>query len=282
MRDIEALHKSLNAMNDLEGLTDMLEQTAARTISIMQQDILSSRPYFQQIWRIYGILKQLAPPPPEITHKHLIVMIGIDWGMTGSLMNRVIEEAKRLQNEHDADILIAGKMAKAHFKDTDGRTMHYFSCPKNISLELMQPIYKVVSGYSHVTMVYPSFDSLSKQSVCTASFSVKDSIKVSNQQINPNDIITVEDAKTYIVDPDPQSLVNYINEAVVGLTIHHYFAESSLAYSAAQMIAMRNGHDNAENEAKKIKLLYNKARRDVIDAKLRELFGSRLAIKEKD
>ncbi len=282
MRDLEALHKSLNAMNDLEALTDMLEQTAARTISIMQQDILSSRPYFQQIWHIYSILKQLAPPSPEITHKHLIVMIGIDWGMTGSLMNRVIDEAKLLQSKHDADILIAGKMAKVRFSNIDGHTMHYFSCPKNVSLELIQPIYKVVSGYSRVTMVYPSFDSLSKQSVSTASFSVKDSIKIGNQDINPNDVISEEEAKTYIVDPDAQSLVNYINEAVVGLTIHHYFAESSLAYSAAQMIAMRNGHDNAENEAKKIKLLYNKARRDVIDTKLRELFGSRVAIKEKD
>ena len=130
-------------------------------------------------------------------------------------------------------------------------------------------------------MVYPTFDSLSKQSVATASFSVKESIKVGNQQIDPADQLSVEDSKSFIVDPDPQTLVDYINQAVVGLTIHHYFAESTLAYSAAQMIAMRNGHDNAENEAKKIKLLYNKARRDIIDSKLRELYGSRVAIKGK-
>ena len=261
-------------MHDLENLTSMLEQTAARTIATMRTNILSSRAYFKEVWRIYGILKQLTPPTPEVVHKHLVVGIGIDWGMPGSLLNKVMDKVLDQQKLHEADLLIAGKMSHSRFKGKDDHTIHFFSAPKNATLANIQPIYKVIAGYAKVTIVYPSFESLSKQNILTASFSVGKETEQPDE-VTPETTGDVINPERFVIDPDPQTLANYLSEAIVGLTVHHYFSESILAYSAAQMVAMRNSHDNAKQEGKHLFLQYNRARREEIDAKLRELYGSR-------
>lgn len=282
MTKLGSLKNDLKVMGDLESLTDVLEQTAARSIVRMRTNILNSRPYFREIWRINNILKKLTPPAPEVVHKHLVVLIGLDWGMTGNLLNLVCNEASRLQKAHGTDLLVAGKMAYSYFRDYDGHTVHFFSVPRNASLVDIQPIYKVVAGYAKVTMVYPVFESLSKQSVATASFSIGDR-KITDKDAGSNESSIQDEIESgrFIVDPSPQEIVNYLNEAVVGLTVHHYFAESMLAYSAAQMIAMRNGHDNAKKERKKIQMRYHRADRELVDIKLRELYNSRSAHRKK-
>jgi len=278
---VESLKKDLKTMGDLESLTNMLEQTAARTIAQMRTTILDSRPFFKEVWRIYGVLKQLTPPAPEVLHKYLIVAIGIDWGMPGNLLNRVLDEAEKLQQDHGADMLVAGKMAHSRFRKDDDHTVHFFPAPKNALLADIQPIYKVVAKYAKVTIVYPSFESLSKQSVLTTSFSINDKEEKLGIPDDGSDTRPVIDANRFIVDPSPQIIANYLNEAVVGLTVHHYFAESMLAYSAAQMVAMRSSHDNAKEEGKKIQIKYYRARRAIVDSTLRELYGSRAAHKDK-
>lgn len=275
MTKIDALKRDMEMMRDLENLTSMLEQTAARTIAQMRSDILSSRAYFREVWRIYGVLKQLVPPAPEVVHKHLVVGIGIDWGMPGGLLNHVMDKVVSEQKAHEADMLIAGKMSHSRFKGESDHTIHYFSSPKNATLANIQPIYKVIAGYAKVTIVYPSFVSLSKQSILTASFSVGNADNKEPENDRVKNAPKVIDPSRFIIDPDPQTLANYLSEAIVGLTVHHYFTESILAYSAAQMVAMRNSHDNAKQEGRHLFIRYNKARREEIDAKIRELYGSR-------
>lgn len=285
MTKLDGLKNDLKTMHNLEALTNMLEQTAARSISQMRENILNSRAFFSEVWRIYGILKQLTPPTPEVVHKHLVVGVGVDWGMPGNLLNRLIAETERIQNEHEADLLIAGKMAHGHFRAKTQTTVHFFGSPKDPTLADIQPIYKVVANYAKVTIVYPRFESLSKQPIMTASFSLNESNEAlrdeQRAQTGSSATDTNIDSKRFIIDPDPQTISNYLNEAVVGLTVHHYFAEAALAYSAAQMVAMRNSHDNAKNESKRIQLKYNSARRALIDSKIRELYGTRSATKAK-
>jgi ATP synthase F1 gamma subunit len=276
MPRIEGLKNEMKTMKDLEDITNMLEQVAARDIAQMREQILQSRPFFQQFWVIHRVLKELTPPPPEVVHKHLIVAIGIDWGMPGDLQNKVMDEAERQYAEHGADMLIAGKMAHFRFRGRIERTIHFFDAPKKSSLADISPIYKTVAKYAHITFVYPQFESLSKQTVKIASMS-NGSGPSEDIEIKSKDTKAIE-SKRFIIEPDPQSLANYMNETIVGLSLYHYFAESMLAYSAAQMVAMRNSYENAKDESKRLRNRYHRARREIIDTKLRELYGSRVKV----
>ncbi|MCA9334734.1 F0F1 ATP synthase subunit gamma, partial [Candidatus Saccharibacteria bacterium] len=227
-------------------------------------------------WKIYGVLKQLTPPPPEVIHRQLVVAIGIDWGMPGGLMHQVLDVAEETYEKHGADLLLIGKMTHARFKDKTDRTVHTFSAPKKSSLRDIEPIYALVSKYAHTTFVYPRFESLSKQVVETNHISIGDTeeqYKEAMQQQTKDNVA----ASRFIIEPDAQEISNYMNQTVVGLSLYHYIAESMLAYSAAQMVAMRNSYDNAKEASKAIRQKYHKARRAMIDAKLRELYGSRMS-----
>jgi ATP synthase F1 gamma subunit len=270
---VEILKNSLKSMSDLEDLTNVLEQVAARDIALMREQILQSRPFFREVWRVHQIMQELSPPPPEVVHKHLVVAIALDWGMPGDLLNRTLKKSQELYEEHGADLLIAGKMGHARFKGRDERTIHYFGLPKKLELREIQSIYKIIANYAHVSYVYPKFETLSKQVVAVASSSVTAEVSADKQEGQPNDI----KASRFIIEPGPQDVANYMNAAITGLTVYHYFNEASLAYSAAQMVAMRNAYDNARTETGALRNKYQKARRELIDSKLRELYGSRPA-----
>lgn len=278
----EDLKKDLIAMDSLKDLTGMLEQTAAHTIARIRMNILDSRSFFSEAWGIYRLLKTLSPPPPAVVKKHLVVGIGMDWGMSGGLLGKVMKEVGTQQKEHQSDLLIAGKMSHEEFRGDTDHTVHLFAAPKEITLEAIQPIYRVIAGYAQVTIVYPRYESLSKQHVSFVSFTTNSddeseymlgrSAKGESSVLATGLLI---DPKRFITDPSPQELSNYLNETIIGLTMHHYFLESILAYNAAQMVAMRNGYNNAEDESRKIKVAYNKAVRQTIDTKIREITSAR-------
>lgn len=273
MTKLDGLANEIKTMHDLEDLTNMLEQIAARDIAKMREQILQSRPFFQEFWKIYKVIKQLAPPPPEVVHKQLIVVVAIDWGMPGGLLNKVLDTADQLYLQKGADIVVAGKMGHYRFKGRDAHTVHFFNSPKKSSLQDIAPVYKLVAGYARTTFVYPVFETLSKQVVKTASISIADEGQVADAEMESgNNEVAVD---RFLIEPDPQTIANYMSETVVGLSMYHYFAEAKLAYSAAQMVAMRNAYDNAKQSSKEISYRYHKARRELIDTKLRELYGSR-------
>ena len=275
MTKIDGLKQEIRTMKELEDLTNMLEQTAARNIAIMRTEILQSRPFFQEFWRVYAVLKQLTPPPPEVIHRQLVVAIGIDWGMPGSLLHKVLDVAEDTYEKHGADLLLIGKMTHARFKDKTDRTVHTFSAPKKSSLRDIEPIYALISKYAHTTFVYPRFESLSKQVVETNFLSIGENAEdyKEGMQRQAKDNVA---ASRFIIEPNAQEISNYMNQTVVGLSLYHYIAESMLAYSAAQMVAMRDSYDNAKEASKSLNLRYHKARRAMIDSKLRELYGARL------
>lgn len=277
MARIEGLQQEITTMQDLENLTNMLEQVAARDIALMRTQILDSRPFFREFWRIYNVLKQLTPPAPDVIHKQLVVAIGIDWGMPGGLLNRVLAAAKKEYDRYGADLMLVGRMTHSRFQNDSDRTVHLFSAPRKSSLRDIEPIYSLVSKYARVTFVYPRFESLAKQSVAINHLSTDEAAEqLAAETDSDQDEAKVVAAGRFIIEPNAQEIANYMNQTVVGLSMYHYFAEAMLAYNAAQMVAMRDSYDNAKEATKTLRLRYHKARREIIDAKLRELYGTRM------
>lgn len=270
MATIDGLKEQIKVMSDLKDITNMLEQVAARDIARMRYKIVGSRTYFDEIWKIHAILKKVVPPPSNLTHKHLVIIVCLDWGMPGGLLNKIIAKGEKMYQELEGDLLVAGKMGHKRFAGRDERTIHMFNIPKEANMSDIEPIYKVVASYAHIHIVYPRFDSLSSQVVAVSELSTDENI-----ENNENDI----KAARFLVEPNPQSVSDYINETIIGATMYHYFAEAQLAYSAAQMIAMRNAYDNAKDESNALGQQFYRAKREIIDSKLRELYVSSVANK---
>jgi ATP synthase F1 gamma subunit len=267
MAKISALKNDLKTVDQLSEMTKILEETAARDIAQMRERIMDSRPYFVEAWRIYNILQKLAPPQPKVMNKQLVVGISLDWGMTGSLLTKVVDKTEELYEQYEADLLLTGKMGVDRFRDRNERTTYFFNVPKKALYSDIEEVYQTVAQYAHIHIVYPRFESLSKQTVEVATLSTK------KQNDDTEDPI---DASRFVIEPNVQEVVDYMNQVTVGLVFYSYFSEALLAYSAAQMVAMRAAYDNAKVEHRRLNIKYNKARRELIDAKLRELYSAKM------
>lgn len=271
---LESLKNEIDTIGELSDITNVLEQVAAQEISRIRQRILDSRPYFQEAWRIYRILHQLAPIGPEVVKKDLVVMMTLNWGMFGGLLNQVVTRTEEQYQKHSADLLITGKLGQAEFLDRDERTTHFFQLSNTSTYRDMSAMQKVMSRYAQIHFVYPKYHRASVQKVEVVSLVVADETKdkSSAPAIQP---------KQFTIEPGVQEVANYLNQTIVGMIAFHYFQESLLAYNAAQMLSMRNAHDHAKEEMERLTVYYHKARRELIDAKLRELHGSRHAKKRR-
>ncbi len=268
---IEILKQELRSVKDLGEMVSLLEQVAAKDIAEVRDRIVASRPFFTEAWKIYRVLRQVTPLPPTVINRDLVIIITPNWGMVGGLLGRVVARGEQLYEKYEADLLITGSMGQTRFADRDERTTHFFSVPNKASYQDIEPLKKIIAKYSQVHFVFPRYYKASRQEVETASLIIDDKTKAA-----PADAVA---ASRFIIEPDAKSMVDYLNQAIVGVLLYNYFSEALLAYSAAQMVAMRAAHDNARDEEHRLTLAFHKARRSLIDAKLRELHEARFSNK---
>ncbi len=261
---LEPLKNEIAAIEELSDMTSVLEQVAAKEISRMRQRVLDSRPFFSEAWRIYRTLHQVAPINPQVVKQDLVVMITLNWGMFGNLLNRVIERADEVYKKYTADLLVTGRLGQAEFVHRDERTMHFFQLSNKATFQDMLPLQKILATYAQVHFVFPRYYKASHQEVETVSLIVSDASKKSDEPIAPGQ---------FLIEPDVQQVANYLNQTIVGVLAFNFFQEALLAYNASQMLSMRNAHDQATEEQERLTFEYHKARRAQIDAKLRELHG---------
>ena len=266
MPTLEALKKQLESIEELGEISETLEQIAARNITKTRKVILAKRAFFDETWKVYRVLKQMVPYAPDIKNKDLVVIITLNRGLFGSLLNRVIKVGDELYKKHKADLLITGTKGQGYFADKDERTIHFFNIPNIIDYQSIEPIKNILAQYSSVHVVFPRYYSVSKQEVEVVSIEVKpsDEDKKKIEHFIP--------PKRFQIEPDVKSVLNYFNKAIMGILIFNFFNEASLAYNTAQMVAMRNAHENTDKEKKRMTFRYHKKRREIVDIKLRDIY----------
>lgn len=273
MQNLEVLKNEIVAVEELQDISEALEQIAAKGIVMARKKILAGREFFEETWRIYAILRELILLPAEVKNKDLVFIITLNRGMCGNLLNRVCKAGEQAAEKCKADILITGKKGQGIFSNREDKTIHFFSLPNEVTYEQMEPIKDIAARYARVHVVYPKYVTTLNQEVRIVSLVAKPK---EDAKSGPANFVI---PKRYKLEPNLQEVVNYFNKAIVGIMIYSFFSESILAYNAAQMVAMRNAHENAEEIKTKTVVRYHKKRRELIDIKLRDLYKIRFMAK---
>jgi len=266
MQPLEQLKKDLITINRLKYITRALQQDAAHYLRERREKIINSRSYFREAWRVYGILRRLVDYAPELINKKIVILINPNQGIYGRLLNRALAKAKELYIREKADILITGKKGQSSFANLQERTTYFFELSADASYEDILPIKKIIARYSQIIIVYGSYISTAKQKVAVATFKPEGEKRHKEEEVLP---------KNYIIEPNIQEVMDYFNEVLAGVIFYSYFAESMLAFKAAEMILMENGYNNAEDMEKKQRLKLFRVQREIKDSKLRDLFSGR-------
>ncbi|OQB05188.1 MAG: ATP synthase gamma chain [bacterium ADurb.Bin212] len=274
MPSLETLKNNIQVVEELADISNTLEQIAARDILKVRERTLKSRDYFNETWKIYSVLRKLAPVNPNVKDRSLVVMITFNRGMCGSLLNKVISVGDQLYKKYKADLLITGRKGHSHFANRNERTIHFFSIPNQIKFEEIEPLKDILGQYSAVHIVFPRYYSATKQDVEIVSLMLGEDNETSTEKKSTNYLKRVILPKQFKIEPTIEEVVDRFNKTVMGILVYNYFSEALLAYSAAQVIAMRNANNNASEERTKMIHRYHKMTREIIDIKLRELYKS--------
>ena len=268
MKTPQELKRELNTIYQLQEITQAFEQSAASYIFKMRKKILDARPFFEQAWKTYNIIKFLTLPKEKGLSKRLVLVITPNQGLYGTLLIQVSEKVNAIKKEkHSGDLAVIGGKGKQIFSAQKNRVKKFFDLKDDFSYEDLLPIAKVINEYTDISLIYPKYKSAFVQEVSIAEIS---SVKKpeSHQEV-------IENFKRYTLDPDLISLNQFFDQTFLAMMLFRYCTEALLAYKAAQMIAMKRAYDNSSEQLEIARFIYYRSIRNLVDGQIREVSAAR-------
>jgi F-type H+-transporting ATPase subunit gamma len=85
-------------------------------------------------------------------------------------------------------------------------------------------------------------------------------------------------AVEYIIEPDPQTVLNEVLEGFTVLQIYQAILDAQASEHSARMVAMRAATENAEALGEDLTLTYNRARQEAVTKELLDIAGGAEAL----
>jgi ATP synthase F1 gamma subunit len=262
----DELKKEINSMVQLQNITQAFEQSAAAFIFKTRKKILEARPFIEQAWKCYNIVRSLAMPEKAIMAKKIVIAITPNQGMFGSLIWDVATKVDQLQTEGQYDLAVVGNKGKQHFSQNSTHIKFNFTLQDDFNYEDLFPIVEALLKYSSIVVIYPQYQSAFNQ--------VVQAVELNADLKNKNPGV-ISDLKRYTLDPDIVTLHQHFSKSVLAIILYRYFVEALLAYKASQMIAMKRAYDNTTKRLVDVRFDYYRTYRSLIDNRIREISSAR-------
>lgn len=275
MKSLGELKKELTVTRQLELITEAMEHSGAATVMRLKDRIISTRPYFQETWDIYRVLRQLVPLSPDVKPRTLYILVTLNNGLHGGLLKRLMENFVARYKEKEGDILITGTKGRSYLAPYSDRTVYYFSLNNDVRYEEIEPLKQVIGTYQELVVLYPRYRTPFLQEVEALVLQVKPKKETDEKRPQRDDkgSGTVA-AEQYAIEPDLKEVSNLFNRTILGMVVYTCFMEAIVAYNAAQMVSMHNAWENASKARKHLTSTYQRRSRERVDQKLRELHRS--------
>lgn len=297
MPSTREIKRRIGSIKNISQITRAMQMVATSRMRRAQERVEQSRPYADQL---RALVSRLARASNEDVGSGAVLMIqrpvrkigylliSPDRGLCGALptnVNRraatsVVEVQRELEKESGAraevDFIAVGRK---------GRDFVVRS-PYNLIAEFTnygdQPSMNDASAISQVAMdafikgevdvvylVYPKFINTVTQTPTVVKL-----LPVEPPADEDNTRKNVE----YIYEPDPQSLFEALLPRYVDLLVYQAILETLASQWSAQMVAMKNATDSAQELLEDLKLTYNKARQASITTQILEVVSGAEAL----
>jgi F-type H+-transporting ATPase subunit gamma len=264
-----------------------MELVAASRLRRAQMRVTAARPYSEAMRALIAELGGLAPSGGESLHPLLVqrpvrsvgvLLVTPDRGLAGALNTNVIRRGTEviLENERGEDqsvqVVTVGRKGQ-DFLARRGRqlTGTFTGIIDRVTYDDVIPIARVivdsfVSGaIDRAVLVYPRFVStLSQRPEVVQLLPVEPPERGDTEQDQRQRL-------DYIFEPDPQSILEELLPRYIEVQIYQAILETAASFFSAQMVAMRNATDNANDLVESLSLTYNKVRQANITREVTEI-----------
>jgi F-type H+-transporting ATPase subunit gamma len=261
-----------------------MELVAASRLRRAQMRVTAARPYAEAMRALITELAGQASAGGATLHPLLaqrsidtvgVLLVTPDRGLAGPLNTNVIRRATEVILEVDAqkldvEIITVGRKGQ-DFLTRRGRKLlgTFTGVTDKAQYDDVIPIARVImdsymSGVmDRAVLVYPKFISTLTQRPETVQL-----LPISAPPAEPGQRVRNLD---YIYEPDPASILTELLPRYVEVQIYQALLETAASFFSAQMVAMRNATDNANDLVDSLSLTYNKVRQANITREVTEI-----------
>jgi F-type H+-transporting ATPase subunit gamma len=264
------------AMGALVELTSVFEGIASMKIAQIKNQVLEATAFFNQLWHIYSQLHVSAifgfgrsQSDVEVIDKELYIIITAEGGFSGDIDQKLIQLMLKTYDKEKNVIIVIGHHGALQLAQRSIPYEKYFKLPnkdKNINVT---PIIKEVQKYKKTTVFYQEYISLMSQEVKSIELSKAVSEK-GLQTANPDEVIS---EANYIFEPSTYDVVDHLERSMMQIAMSQLILNSKLAQYASRFRAMSASHTRADEAKQDLRMMYNRSKRNIKDARLKEIIN---------
>jgi F-type H+-transporting ATPase subunit gamma len=270
------IRRRITASRNIRQITRAMQFVAASKLRRAQDSTLAARPYSDLLDEIIGDLTAVlaGDEHPLLNRrpegKRLMVLITSDRGLAGALSSNAIRLAagEIVEAKGELDLLTVGRKGRDAMRRARVPIIAHFSAfADRPRFEDILALARLVgdeyeSGtYNQVDIVYSRFIStLTQRPEIVQLLPVKPAAR-------SRDIL----GSQFIFEPSPAKVLDELLPRYVGTRLFQAALESTASFFSAQMVAMKNATENADELIDDLTLSYNKARQASITSELIEI-----------
>lgn len=304
------IRTKIKSIKNTQKITSAMQMVASSKMRKTQQQMLSSRPYAHQIFKL---VSHLAQANIDFEHVYLtkretkrvgVIVISSDRGLCGGLNNNLFKHLSLKMREwseenKEVSFVTFGKKANAFFSRFGGKVLATASGlgDSPTMAELLGPINVMLKAYRdgdvdevHVftnlfvnTMVQKPVDIPMLPLDVNKFKQLEEEMGYSSlEEGEENTELPIKRSSglrwDYIYDMNPERLIDLILSRYLESGIYHAVVENIACEMAARMMAMQAATDNADALVNNLQLAYNKARQAAITQEISEIVGGAAAL----
>lgn len=264
-------------VSTLVDLTSAFEGIASLRISQIRLQALASQQFFADLWKIYRQIRvdelfhfgriQFSG---QVIDKELVILITAEGSFSGDIDRRLVAKALEKFDPVKQALIVIGHHGALQLAQRGVKYEHSFKTPEQDLRINTGPLLDEVRKYRSTVIFYPQYKSLMTQKVQSIHLSA--AVLERGSQVEDGGEIINE--STYLFEPSTYAVVDHLENSMMQITLSEVILESKLAQYASRFKAMSLARGRAEENSVEINTLYNRARRQEKDERLKETVNS--------
>jgi F-type H+-transporting ATPase subunit gamma len=291
MPSLRDIRRRIRSIKNTAKITKAMELVAASRLRRAQMRVTAARPYAQAMRQLVAELGSQAPTSGSALHPLLVqrevhkvgvLLVTPDRGLAGSLNTNVIRRGVEIITEQEraegrsVEVVTVGRKGQ-DFLARRGRNLlgTFTGMVATVKYDDVIPIARVITDsflngtIDRAVLVYPRFVStLTQRPEVIQLLPIAPPEPASEQERTAR---REQRRLDYIYEPDPQSILEQLLPRYVEVLIYQAILETAASFFSAQMVAMRNATDNANDLVQSLSLTYNKVRQANITREVTEI-----------
>jgi len=277
MRRSNELLGERDAVGTMVELTSAFEGIASMHIAQIRDQTLDSQQFFADLWHIYSQIRvdqlfhfgrwRMNEQPIK---KELLILITSEGSFSGDIDQRLVKAALETYSSSKNAIVVIGHHGAVLLDQKNVNYIRSFKAPEKDTNINTAPLINEVKKYASTTVYYAQYQSLLSQAI--KKIPLSNAVIERGNQVR-GDSKEIIDEFSYIFEPNTYAVINHLESSMMQITLSEVILESKLAQYASRYKAMSVARNRAQNSSSDISMMYNRARRQEKDERLKEIIN---------